>query len=58
MLAQLINISSRRYLGAKTRLLPFIALVVNGETDCVESFADIFAGTGSVATLYHDRRIY
>lgn len=56
--SQLINISSRRYLGNKTRLLPFISQVVNGETDSVESFADIFAGTGSVASIFHDRKLF
>lgn len=52
-----LNISSRRYLGSKARLLPFIARIVANETDSVESFADIFAGTGSVASLFHDRKL-
>lgn len=52
-----VCIPSRRYLGNKTRLLPFIERVVRDSTHSVESFADIFAGTGSVATLFRDRQI-
>lgn len=52
-----VGISCRRYLGNKTRLLPFIEKVVNSETGNIRSFADIFAGTGSVASLFQRKRI-
>lgn len=47
------SINNRRYLGAKTRLLPMISKVVNQECKKVKSFADIFAGTGVVAKNFH-----
>lgn len=52
--APAVQITSRRYLGNKARLLPFIARVVGAETCSIDSFADLFAGTGSVTSLFHD----
>lgn len=52
-----VEISGRRYLGNKTRLLPFIKKVVNSEIGNIRSFADIFAGTGSVASLFQNKQI-
>lgn len=46
------SIGNRRYLGSKTRLLPFIQEVVNNHTVNVTTVADIFAGTGSVADMF------
>lgn len=46
------EIQNRRYLGAKGRLLGFISKIVKDNTEGVQSIADIFAGTGSVANLF------
>lgn len=48
-------ITNRRYLGSKTRLLPFISDVVDNNTHGVHSIADIFAGTGVVASMFRNR---
>lgn len=48
-------IKQRRYLGSKTKLLSFIDDILSKENIKFESFADIFAGTGSVAGHFHDR---
>lgn len=52
-----VSINNRRYLGNKYRLLPFIDSVIR--KNCVEmrSLADIFAGTGAVASGFPDCRI-
>lgn len=50
-----VSISQRRYLGSKTKLLGFIDDILKKEKIEFESFADIFAGTGSVANHYHNR---
>lgn len=52
-----IKINNRRYLGNKYRLLPFIAGVVEEECENVNTVADIFAGTGAVASLFTDKKI-
>jgi len=44
-----IGIHSRRYLGAKTRLLDFLDEIVQAEVGSLSSFADVFGGTGVVA---------
>lgn len=49
------RINQRRYLGAKTKLLDFIDDILKTEKIEFESFADIFAGTGSVANYFHGR---
>lgn len=54
---ELFNISNRRYLGNKYRLLPFIKGVVDHECTDVDSFFDVFAGTGSVASAFTDCRL-
>lgn len=51
------KINNRRYLGNKYRLLPFITKVVNEECFGVETIADIFAGTGAVASAFLDKTI-
>lgn len=50
-----INISNRRYLGSKQKLLGFIEEVVDKHTKNIESVADIFGGTGVVAALFRDK---
>lgn len=50
-------INNRRYLGNKYKLLPFIKTVVTENCVGVNSVADIFAGTGAVASAFTDRHI-
>lgn len=50
-------INNRRYLGNKYKLLPFIKSVVERECGNIESVADIFAGTGAVASAFTDKRL-
>ena len=52
-----IKINNRRYLGNKYKLLPFISDIVEKECKNICSFADIFAGTGSVSSLFKDKKI-
>jgi adenine-specific DNA-methyltransferase len=49
------HISQRRYLGSKTKLLKFIDEIIASEQIKFESFADIFAGTGTVANYFYCR---
>ena len=51
------HINNRRYLGNKYRLLPFIISVVEKNCNEVNSVADIFAGTGAVASAFTDKQI-
>jgi len=51
------GIQSRRYLGSKYKLLPLITDVVNKHCDGVASVADIFSGTGAVASAFTDKQI-
>ena len=48
-------INNRRYLGNKFKLLPFIKTIVENECRDVKTVADIFAGTGSVASAFLDK---
>ena len=50
-----ISIAQRRYLGSKTKLLSFIDSILETEKIEFRSFADIFAGTGTVANHFHNR---
>ena len=52
-----IQINNRRYLGNKYKLLSFIKDVVNKECSDVKSVADIFAGTGVVASAFADKQL-
>ncbi len=52
-----IRINNRRYLGNKYKLLPFIKEVVDRECPDVFTVADIFAGTGAVASAFTDKKI-
>ena len=52
-----VNISNRRYLGNKYKLLDFIRRTVASECPDVTTVADIFAGTGSVASAFSDKKI-
>ncbi len=50
-------INNRRYLGNKYKLLPFITSVVASECKDIKTIADIFAGTGAVASAFTDKMI-
>lgn len=50
-------INNRRYLGNKYKLLPFIKSVVEKECKNIDSFADIFAGTGAVSSAFQNKKI-
>ena len=56
-LTPLTEIQNRRYLGNKFKLLDFITKVVNENCTNTEIFADIFAGTGTVASAFIGRTI-
>ena len=51
------SINNRRYLGNKYKLLPFITGVVERECRGIRTVADIFSGTGAVASAFQDRRL-
>ena len=48
------KITSRRYLGSKTKLLSFIHKTIEEEKLVFNSFLDLFAGTGSVAASFNN----
>lgn len=50
-------INNRRYLGNKYKLLPFITKVVNENCQNINTFADLFAGTGAVSSAFCDKII-
>ncbi len=52
-----VYIYNRRYLGNKYRLLEEIRRIVETHCEGVESFVDIFAGTGSVASAFSDKHL-
>lgn len=51
------SINNRRYLGNKYKLLDFIKDVVEKHCDQISTFADIFSGTGSVASAFTDKKV-
>lgn len=51
------KINNRRYLGNKYKLLPFISSVVEQECSNINTVADIFAGTGAVASAFTDKKL-
>ena len=51
------QINNRRYLGNKYKLLDFIKATVNNECSAINTVADIFAGTGSVASAFSDKKL-
>ena len=54
---RLMSINNRRYLGNKYRLLPFIRSIIDQYCPAIESFADIFAGTGVVVSLFPKKKL-
>jgi adenine-specific DNA-methyltransferase len=51
------QINNRRYLGNKYKLLDFIRSVVAQECSGINTVADIFAGTGAVASAFLDKKV-
>ena len=49
---KMTKINNRRYLGNKYKLLPFITSIIEKECENVNTVADIFAGTGAVASAF------
>lgn len=54
---KITKINNRRYLGNKYKLLPFITKVVEDECENINTVADIFAGTGAVASAFTNKRL-
>lgn len=52
-----LYINNRRYLGNKYKLLDYLRKIVDENCTDVKSFVDIFAGTGSVASAFVDKKI-
>jgi adenine-specific DNA-methyltransferase len=50
-------INNRRYLGNKYKLLPFITSVVAENCKDIKSVADIFSGTGAIASAFTDKQL-
>lgn len=57
-LKQVVKIQNRRYLGNKFKLLDFIQKVVQKNCSKVETVADIFSGTGAVASTFANRTLF
>lgn len=57
MSVQTTKINNRRYLGNKYKLLPFITKIVTEYCGDFNSFTDIFAGTGAVASAYINKQL-
>ena len=51
------QINNRRYLGNKYKLLGELRRIVNARCGRLESFVDIFAGTGAVASAFMDKKL-
>ena len=54
---QTFNISNRRYLGNKYKLLSWIKTTIEDNCGDIQSFFDVFSGTGSVASAFTDKRL-
>lgn len=51
------KINNRRYLGNKYKLIPFIKEVIENNCGEISTIADIFAGTGAVASAFLDKKV-
>ena len=49
------ELSNRRYLGSKTKLITFIHEVVNQNCADIDSVLDLFGGTGVVGYSFNDK---
>ena len=57
IISERAEIQNRRYLGNKFKLLDFIKKVVDENCSEVETVADIFSGTGAVASAFAEKNI-
>ncbi len=57
MIITIVDIQNRRYLGNKFKLLTFITKVVSENCSDINTIADVFTGTGAVASAFADRTI-
>lgn len=55
MYTERFKLESRRYIGCKAKLVDWIFDLIDKETEQIETFCDIFAGTGTVAHRAIDR---
>lgn len=51
------SINNRRYLGNKYKLNEFIKNVIDKECGKFDTFADLFAGTGAVASMFREKHL-
>ena len=51
------SINNRRYLGNKYKLTNFIRNTIDNECGEFRTFADLFAGTGAVASMFCDKHL-
>lgn len=51
------QIQNRRYLGNKYKLLEFIQEIINLKCEKIESFCDIFGGTGVVGDKFNSKEV-
>ena len=51
------QIQNRRYLGNKYKLLEFIQEIINLKCDKIDSFCDIFGGTGVVGNKFNSKEV-
>lgn len=50
------ELKNRRYIGNKTKLIPFIKKIIHENCgDAIDSFCDLFAGTGSVSHAFNTK---
>lgn len=56
-LSRTAEIWNRRYLGNKFKLLKFLRGIVDENCSAVETVADIFSGTGAVASAFTDKTV-
>ncbi len=52
-----IGVNNRRYLGNKYKLLDFIKRIVDQECEDISTVADIFSGTGAVASAFTSKKL-
>ena len=57
MQEQQLKIYNRRYLGSKSKLLPWIRKITDAQCGVIHTVADLFAGTGAVASAFTDKKL-
>ena len=54
---EILEIFNRRYLGSKTKLIPFIKDIIKNNCGEYNSFFDVFGGTGIVAYSFNEPNV-